>query len=319
MKRHARYGAAAAALALAGSILVAVPAGADNSVSIGTDTGVILGEPSDQQPTTGEGTGLGEDDSGHSPNNQGTGLGDSSDGASPNDEGTEHDSAELPRHNDAIADLQPEGSVGPDDFAEMPTYGAEWPRGEAIPSAVMILNDNDNVKLFTRETEDRSLFAALLVIDNQDAPTEYRFENAVPEDYTAELHPDGSVRFFSLDGNESGGIALPWAIDANGEEVPTRYVLDGTTLIQTVDHEGAAYPVAADPAWFVAIVVAVRLAAPTAAAVLTACGPAQCVAVTKTTGTAVYNHVRPRGGSGGSSGGHHRNTGSCNARNRMGC
>ncbi|MDE0497447.1 MAG: hypothetical protein OXH86_08850 [Acidimicrobiaceae bacterium] len=314
MKRHARCGAVAAALALAGSILVAVPAGAENSVGSGSE--VFLGEPWDRQPSIGEEAEPGEDSSEPSPNDQGTGLEEDSSESLPQDEGTGPDSVELPRYNDAIGDLQPEGSVGPGDFAEVPRYGAVWAPGEAIPSAVTILNDNDNVDLFTFEPEDRSLFAALLVIDNHEAPAEYRFENAVPEGRTAELLPDGSVRFFDSDGNESGGIAAPWALDANGEEVPTRYALDGTTLIQTVNHEGAAYPVVADPAWLLAVYVAVKLYAPTAAVVLSACGAAQCAAIARTTGTAVYNHVRPRGGSGG---GRPGNTPTCNARNRGGC
>ena len=314
MKRHARCGAVAAALALAGSILVAVPAGAENP--IGSGSGVFLGEPWDRQPSIGEEAEPGEDSSEPSPNDQGTGLEEDSSESLPQDEGTGPDSVELPRYNDGIGDLQPEGSVGPGDFAEVPRYGAVWAPGETIPSAVTILNDNDNVDLFAHKTDDRSVFAALLLIDNREAPAEYRFENAVPEGRTAALHPDGSVQFFDSDGNESGGIAAPWALDANGAEVPTRYALEGTTLIQTIDHEGAAYPVAADPAWFIpTVILAIRLAAPTAAVVLSRCGPAQCVAVANTTRQAVYNHVRPRGGSGGDS----RPTNTCNMRRRTGC
>lgn len=43
--------------------------------------------------------------------------------------------------------------------------------------------------------------------------------------------------------------AAPWAFDANGTPVPTHYEVQGSTLVQVVDHTGAgiAYPVVADP------------------------------------------------------------------------
>ncbi|WP_419554174.1 hypothetical protein [Candidatus Poriferisodalis sp.] len=290
----------AAALLLTGSFLVTVPAAAEDSGGVGPGND-LLSDTWHKQPTTGEGINPGAD--GEEPPSTGEGGGAGDD--------------EQPSYNDGIEGLQSEGPIGPVGSTGVPTYGALWAPGEMIPTAVEILFDDANVELFTLEPEDRSLFAALLVIDNHEAPTEYRFENAVPEGHTAELQPDGSVRFFDADGNESGGIASPWAIDANGEEVPTRYTLDGTTLIQAIDHEGAAYPVVADPVWLVAVVALAIRVAPTASAVVSACGPAQCVAVATTTGRAVYNHVRPRGGSSG--GGRPGNTPTCNARNRTGC
>lgn len=45
-----------------------------------------------------------------------------------------------------------------------------------------------------------------------------------------------------------GTIDAPWAKDANGRPVPTRYELDGESLVQTVDvNESTAFPVVADP------------------------------------------------------------------------
>jgi hypothetical protein len=45
----------------------------------------------------------------------------------------------------------------------------------------------------------------------------------------------------------AGRIADPWAVDADGRPVPTRFTLDGDTLVQTIDAEGAAFPVVVDP------------------------------------------------------------------------
>ena len=55
---------------------------------------------------------------------------------------------------------------------------------------------------------------------------------------------------------EVAGVLAPWAIDADAQAVPTRFTLDGTTLVQTVDHDDAVYPVVADPV-FVPIAVAI--------------------------------------------------------------
>jgi hypothetical protein len=42
-------------------------------------------------------------------------------------------------------------------------------------------------------------------------------------------------------------VAPAWALDANGQPVSTRYRIDGTTLVQVIDHAGAVYPVVGDP------------------------------------------------------------------------
>ncbi|KQZ22328.1 hypothetical protein [Microbacterium sp. Root553] len=45
-----------------------------------------------------------------------------------------------------------------------------------------------------------------------------------------------------------GQIEAPWAVDANGTKLSTSYTLAGDTLTQSVNTEGAAYPIVADPA-----------------------------------------------------------------------
>ena len=45
----------------------------------------------------------------------------------------------------------------------------------------------------------------------------------------------------------AGNIDAPWAVDARGRSIPTRFSLDGHTLTQTIDREGAAFPVVVDP------------------------------------------------------------------------
>ena len=48
-----------------------------------------------------------------------------------------------------------------------------------------------------------------------------------------------------------GALSAPWAFDATGRPVPTRYRIEGTTVVQEVDHAlpGVVYPVVADPTY----------------------------------------------------------------------
>ena len=140
-------------------------------------------------------------------------------------------------------DVWPVGNTG------APIYNAVWLPGEPVPSSISVTTPGDDVDLITIAAHDTSFFAALLSINSAESATEFRFDNAVPENHTAVLQDDGSVAFFDAVGASVEGIAVPWALDANGEEIPTSYALDGTTLVQTVEHHGAAYPVYADPNW----------------------------------------------------------------------
>lgn len=69
----------------------------------------------------------------------------------------------------------------------------------------------------------------------------------------ASLEPtgDGSVIAYNAEGDPIATLAPAWAVDANGLNVPTHYELDGTTVIQVVEHRGSgyAYGITADPWW----------------------------------------------------------------------
>ena len=64
-------------------------------------------------------------------------------------------------------------------------------------------------------------------------------------------------------------IPAPWAVDASGAALPTRYEITGDTVTQVVDTRGARFPVVADPAWIPVIIAltaaAARVAAPVVA------------------------------------------------------
>lgn len=57
---------------------------------------------------------------------------------------------------------------------------------------------------------------------------------------------DGSL-VVTRGGRPVAAIDAPWAIDASGRSVPTRYEINGSQLTQVTDHHGAAYPVVSDP------------------------------------------------------------------------
>lgn len=90
---------------------------------------------------------------------------------------------------------------------------------------------------------------ALTVINGAESPNEYEYTFELPEGSFFESSEDGGIRLYSDTGEASGAILPAWAVDAAGTPVPTRYIVDGSTVTQIVDHSSAAYeyPVVADP------------------------------------------------------------------------
>ncbi|WP_206446289.1 hypothetical protein [Agrococcus sp. KRD186] len=88
------------------------------------------------------------------------------------------------------------------------------------------------------------------VIASEDSPTEYLYEFS--GDIAAlELNDLGEVLTLNSEGRTIGAVEAPWAFDATGRTVPTRYVVDGLSLVQVVDHASGdfTYPLIADPTW----------------------------------------------------------------------
>ncbi len=86
------------------------------------------------------------------------------------------------------------------------------------------------------------------MITGPDAPTDFPFTLDVPDGGSIVPQPDGGYAIDDAAGAEIAHVDPPWAIDANGADVPVSYTLDGDVLTLHVDHQGAAYPVVADPA-----------------------------------------------------------------------
>jgi hypothetical protein len=112
-----------------------------------------------------------------------------------------------------------------------------------VRSGVVAYPSDSSYASAAQVTRDGSL-RALVVIEGDDAPTEFRY----PIDGATHLvrNPDGTVSVMQHELSVSV-VASPWAVDANGSPVRTDFRIEGTALVQVVFHEGAAYPVVADP------------------------------------------------------------------------
>ncbi|MCP4309044.1 MAG: hypothetical protein GY788_30060 [bacterium] len=89
----------------------------------------------------------------------------------------------------------------------------------------------------------------LIEIVDKTAPDKYTFEFDLPKGWELEKPAEsGAVTILDADGESVGAVAPPWAVDADGNALATSFAVHGKNrLVQTVDHDGAAYPVLADP------------------------------------------------------------------------
>ncbi|WP_423842333.1 DUF2599 domain-containing protein [Actinomyces naeslundii] len=87
-------------------------------------------------------------------------------------------------------------------------------------------------------------------INSADSPSDYTYTFTESEGSYLRMEDDGSVSVIGADGTWEGGIAAPWARDANGNTIPTSYSVDGNKLTQHVSfNNDTAFPVVADPWW----------------------------------------------------------------------
>jgi hypothetical protein len=126
----------------------------------------------------------------------------------------------------------------------LPDVGPLEPATVADDGTVVYETDG-NVSIGAQALADGGV-RALLVIETSDAPVEYRFDIGVPAGGYLELQPDGAVNVADGAGLPAGHFEAPWAFDSAGLPVPTSYRIEGTTIVQVVEHS-SNYPVVADP------------------------------------------------------------------------
>lgn len=100
---------------------------------------------------------------------------------------------------------------------------------------------------------------AVVAVPEAKADRSYNVDLDYSDGIVPQLSKDGSVKFVldpqlgnSRPGVEAeasfGEIKTPWAVDANGQKVPTKFTIKGNTLTQTIKPTNdTAYPVILDP------------------------------------------------------------------------
>lgn len=102
---------------------------------------------------------------------------------------------------------------------------------------------------FALTSSDQGANAGYSVLLGAAAPTSYSYDFQVNGQPAAlEANDDGSVTVFDASGNAVNFLAPAWAKDANGADVATSYIIEGSTVTQIVSTTAeTAYPVVADP------------------------------------------------------------------------
>lgn len=98
---------------------------------------------------------------------------------------------------------------------------------------------------------DPAAIRIFYILTSANAPQRFNIAVDAPKGTTLALANGGVV--LSRNGAPTGAASPPWAYDANGQVIPTRYSLSGNTVVLSIDHQraGVAYPVVADPPFLV--------------------------------------------------------------------
>ncbi|MDE0700705.1 MAG: hypothetical protein F4Y27_08205 [Acidimicrobiaceae bacterium] len=91
-------------------------------------------------------------------------------------------------------------------------------------------------------------FSVLVELLSRESDREYAFDVGVPEGAMLILTDEGSVDVLGNDRYTIGSFETPWALDAEGREIPTRFEVEAKTITQIIEtDENTVYPVVADP------------------------------------------------------------------------
>lgn len=136
----------------------------------------------------------------------------------------------------------------------LPTIGIGLPSAAASQAQVPEVA-SDGTVVFASDSVDVAVQAVAdgvriqTVITDSSAPVVYEYPITLPARGRMVMADDKSVLILNARGAVVSQVEPAWAVDAAGTQVPTRYQIRGSVLIQTVAHRGASvdYPVVADP------------------------------------------------------------------------
>lgn len=111
----------------------------------------------------------------------------------------------------------------------------------------VVVYDNGNGSATAPVLKEEGAVQITTVVSSSAAPQRYDYPIEIPGDGSAYL-TDEALIILDAQGDFAGGIAPPWATDAEGTPVPTHFEYANGTLTQVVLHDDSyAYPIVADP------------------------------------------------------------------------
>lgn len=168
------------------------------------------------------------------------------------------DGSFVPKDSDSAVQL-PTTSSGEQVGFELPIEGAKVSTTEGGSAVFADAKTGVEVAVQGVNTDKmagiESATRALITIPNSQAPLEYKFPLDLPDGARATVHDEGGVLIKNQDGELISAVGTPWAVDAGGKKIATRFTIRDGVLVQRVEHKNAVYPVVADPIWFVPVIV----------------------------------------------------------------
>lgn len=161
---------------------------------------------------------------------------------------------ELPA--DSSKPVQISGPDGVTLEVDLPVEAGHVEVAETTTDAVTYSSQDSNDDVVVRSNSAGDL-RVITTVTSPESPHEFSYE--VQSDYSVEVADDGTLLVYRFgevrpsDGLERVDIftvAEPWALDANGSPVDTKYEVEGNTITQVVRPSASTtYPIVADPTW----------------------------------------------------------------------
>ncbi|WP_461474831.1 hypothetical protein [Microbacterium sp. HJ5] len=148
-----------------------------------------------------------------------------------------------------LEDATAEGAPVPADVIDVPNFSidfADGVEGETRAGLTEITTDDASSEAYVQPT-DAGVRVLTATLDSS-GPSTYEYTVDVP--VSAELVQVGELYFLEDATQVYGVLHAPWALDAEGNAVPTSYTWEGGTLTQHLNFaQDTVFPVIADPFW----------------------------------------------------------------------
>lgn len=152
---------------------------------------------------------------------------------------------------EAVDEAALKGPAASQELAEGVTVGAVTVTADAAQGDTLQVDDRgitqgvDGVTYAVEGDEATTRLTAVMATEADPAAQSYTLD--VPAGAKIVHQDDGDLGVVDSDGGVLASVDAPWAVDSAGNELPTRYELEGNTIKQVTNVEGAVFPVVADP------------------------------------------------------------------------